>query len=173
MNFLSRRPKRAPRRGQALVEFALILPLLVILLLGIFQLGFLYSTHLGIINSTREGARYGATVPTQDGSPAGDVEDQLYDAGTNSGQLMQATGFEGSRVTRAVTYCKYSVGSTWHVRLRVEVSYRHGLFVPIVGAILDPLDGPGTPGDFRLYVTEEMRVENPNNIPEPATLVAC
>jgi Flp pilus assembly protein TadG len=172
MNFLRRRYQPRDSRGQGLVEFALVLPLLVILVLGIFQVGFLYSTHIGIINGAREGARYGATVPTQDGSPANDVQNQLYDLGTNTGQLRQATGFEGSRVTRIATYCKYSVGTTWHVRLRVEVSYGHPLFVPIVGAILDPLDGPGTPGDFRLYVTEEMRVENPNDIPEPG-LPAC
>jgi Flp pilus assembly protein TadG len=158
-----------------MVEFALVLPLLVILVLGIFQLGFLYSTHIGVINATREGARYGATLPTQDGAPATAlaVANQLYNSGTNTGQLRQATGFEGARVTRGVTYCKYPVGTTWHVRLRVEVTYRHPLFVPIVGAILDPLDGPGTPGDFRLTVTEEMRVENPNDIPEPAALALC
>ncbi|MDQ3525282.1 MAG: pilus assembly protein [Chloroflexota bacterium] len=145
-----------------------MLPLLVILLLGIFQLGFLYSTHIGLINGTREGARYGATVPTQDGSTAGDVENQLYNTGTGTGQLTQATGFDGTRVTRDVTYCKYSVGSTWHVRLRATVDYLHPLFVPIVGAIFDPIDDPSTPGAFRLTVEEEMRVENPNDILEPA-----
>jgi Flp pilus assembly protein TadG len=46
--------------GQSLAELALILPLLLLILMGIFDLGrgiFFYST---IQNSAREGARYGA-----------------------------------------------------------------------------------------------------------------
>jgi len=45
--------------GQDLVEFALVLPFLLMLIMGIFDLGrvtFLYST---ITNISREGARYG------------------------------------------------------------------------------------------------------------------
>ena len=46
--------------GQSLAEFALILPLLLLIVMGIFDLGrgiFYYST---IQNAAREGARYGA-----------------------------------------------------------------------------------------------------------------
>jgi hypothetical protein len=46
--------------GQSLIEFALILPLFLAMVLGIFDLGraiFYYST---IHNAAREGARYGA-----------------------------------------------------------------------------------------------------------------
>ena len=46
-------------RGQDLVEYALLLPLMLIMIMGIFDLGritFFYST---IVNISREGARYG------------------------------------------------------------------------------------------------------------------
>ena len=46
-------------KGQDLVEYALLLPFMLMLIMGIFDLGrvtFLYST---IINISREGARYG------------------------------------------------------------------------------------------------------------------
>ena len=46
-------------KGQDLVEFALLLPFMLMLIMGIFDLGrvtFLYST---ITNISREGARYG------------------------------------------------------------------------------------------------------------------
>ena len=49
-------------RGAALVEFALLLPLLVAILLGIFTGGQLYNQKLAITNGVREGSRYGATL---------------------------------------------------------------------------------------------------------------
>jgi hypothetical protein len=50
-------------RGAALVEFALILPLLVMLLLGIVTGAQAYGQKLSITNASREGSRYGATLP--------------------------------------------------------------------------------------------------------------
>jgi Flp pilus assembly protein TadG len=57
--------KRRPDgdRGAALVEFALILPVFMMLVLGMFSGGLAYNQKLGITHATREGARYGATVP--------------------------------------------------------------------------------------------------------------
>ncbi len=51
------------RRGQDLVEFALILPLLLVILVGIvdFSLGFFY--YNSIANAAREGARWGVIHP--------------------------------------------------------------------------------------------------------------
>lgn len=50
-------------RGAALVEFAIVLPLLVMLMLGIFTGGLAYNRKIGISNAVREGSRYGATLP--------------------------------------------------------------------------------------------------------------
>ena len=59
-------PRRAPRsprseRGAAAVEFALVLPMLVMLLFGIVTSGIAYSESIGATNAVREGARLGAT----------------------------------------------------------------------------------------------------------------
>lgn len=52
------------QRGQALVEFAIALPVLLILLLGITEFGLLlYNQHV-ITNASREGARYGIVART-------------------------------------------------------------------------------------------------------------
>lgn len=48
--------------GAALVEFALILPVLLLLILGLFSGGIAYNQKLQVTHATREGARYGATV---------------------------------------------------------------------------------------------------------------
>jgi Flp pilus assembly protein TadG len=46
--------------AQSLVEFALILPLFLLLVLGIFDLGRVIYHYSTIHNAAREGARYGA-----------------------------------------------------------------------------------------------------------------
>ena len=45
------------RRAQSLVEFALALPLIAVLLLGLVEFGFLLYGHIQVANATREGAR--------------------------------------------------------------------------------------------------------------------
>ncbi len=57
MRFLSQSRKRRATRGQALVEMALVLPIFLLLLTGLFDLGrgvFAYNT---LTNAAREGAR--------------------------------------------------------------------------------------------------------------------
>ncbi|HEY9722297.1 MAG TPA: TadE family protein [Oscillatoriaceae cyanobacterium] len=48
------------RRGQAAVEVALVVPILVTLLLGIIDVGYLYNKQLVLTDATREGARLGS-----------------------------------------------------------------------------------------------------------------
>ena len=50
-------------QGAQLVEFALVLPLLLTLLLGIITGGIAFSRNIAIDNAARESARYGATLP--------------------------------------------------------------------------------------------------------------
>ena len=50
--------------GQALVEFALIIPLLVLLLMGIFDLGRGVYAYNVVASAAREGAHYGVLDPT-------------------------------------------------------------------------------------------------------------
>lgn len=50
-------------RGAALVEFAILLPLIVGLALGIFTGGAAYFRKITIVDAVREGARYGASLP--------------------------------------------------------------------------------------------------------------
>lgn len=61
MNF----PKkvRSRERGQAMIEFAFIMPLLVLLLMGVFDLGrAVYALNV-VSSAAREGARYGIFKP--------------------------------------------------------------------------------------------------------------
>jgi Flp pilus assembly protein TadG len=51
--------QKGDARGQGLVEFALILPFLLMLMLGIMAVGHLYFTYVVNTASSREAARYG------------------------------------------------------------------------------------------------------------------
>jgi len=52
----TRRPTRR-QRGSTLLEFGLVVPILILMLLGIIEFGWLVKNHLTIANATREGAR--------------------------------------------------------------------------------------------------------------------
>jgi len=47
-------------RGQSLVEIALVVPILLVLFLGIAEVGFFLFSHVQVANATRSGARVGS-----------------------------------------------------------------------------------------------------------------
>ena len=61
-NHFYRFPRIRLREGQSLVEFAFVLPLLLIFMTVIVQLGILLFTQMIVSNAAWEGARAGATV---------------------------------------------------------------------------------------------------------------
>ncbi|HEX5825775.1 MAG TPA: TadE family protein [Candidatus Limnocylindrales bacterium] len=55
--------ERAARRsGQSIVEFAVALPVFMMLLLGMLEFGLVFSHHIGLEYATREGARMAAAL---------------------------------------------------------------------------------------------------------------
>jgi Flp pilus assembly protein TadG len=50
-------------RGQNLVETAIIIPILLLLLAGVIDLGRTFSDYMSVTNATREGARRSARLP--------------------------------------------------------------------------------------------------------------
>lgn len=57
-----RRGWRKREHGAVAVEFALVLPVLAMLLMGILTSGIAYSNGLGLTNAVREGSRFAATT---------------------------------------------------------------------------------------------------------------
>jgi hypothetical protein len=51
-----------PERGATLLETAIVLPMLIMLALGMAEIGFLVIDHMAISNAAREGARVGAAA---------------------------------------------------------------------------------------------------------------
>lgn len=51
-------------RGQTMVEFALVVPILLMVVFGIIQFGVLYNNYITLTDATRVGARKGAVSRT-------------------------------------------------------------------------------------------------------------
>jgi Flp pilus assembly protein TadG len=57
-----KKPSKDKRQAQGMVEFALVLPILLLLVFGIIEFGRLLFLFASVSSSSREGARYGAAV---------------------------------------------------------------------------------------------------------------
>ena len=56
--------RRGGETGQSLVEFAMVLPLLLVILFAIVDFGRIYQANVSLTNAVREGARLGAVGGT-------------------------------------------------------------------------------------------------------------
>ena len=95
--------------GQNLVEFALLLPILMYILMGIMQFGLIFSVYLTLNNSVREGARWGS-IYVYDNT----LTMAANDAARNDGlldRLVDARGILSMNRTSNTT--NFSAGSTW------------------------------------------------------------
>jgi len=112
---MKRRPARkAPRdRGAAAVEFALLLPLLALLVFGIVDFGRALNAQITLTQAAREGARMAA----------------LGEPNVVSSTQAAATGLSPVSVT--VTSCP--VGAAAGVNATVQVSYTFTFLTPVGG----------------------------------------
>jgi hypothetical protein len=53
-----RRNRQKRRRGQSLVEFALMAPILLIILSGLFEFGFIFNHYLAVLDAARNSSRF-------------------------------------------------------------------------------------------------------------------
>lgn len=76
-------------RGSNVVEFALVLPILIMIMFGIFYGGLAYDRQLTLTQAAREGARFGATL---EGAPDAAFFDQVFDVALGTaGRHIDAT----------------------------------------------------------------------------------
>jgi Flp pilus assembly protein TadG len=69
--------------GQAMVEFALVLPVLLVLVLGIIQFGITFNHYMTLTDAVRAGARQAAVSRTLP-DPAGSAEARVRSAASGS-----------------------------------------------------------------------------------------
>jgi Flp pilus assembly protein TadG len=170
--------RRRLRRGQGLVEFVIVLPILALLLLGIIQFAFIFAAQIGVTNAVREAARVAAVTPTETDAEAAVFARDIYLRLTNATNgLLKQNVFAfaaGNIVTSGAPdtqVCYRDEAATasgeYSVFVKVEGGYRHPLFIPLLSGLLDGLDGVSD-GGLRIGTSEEMRVENQVLLASPA-----
>jgi len=157
---------RRAEHGQGLVEFALILPFVVVMFFGIIQFGFLFGGQIALVNAVRDATRYASTSPVNS-NPTTQTTNAL-----KSG----VPGYTGT-ATVAYSYCYYPdplTPLTYSTRIHVQVTYGHPLFIPLVGRVFDGIDANGlVDNKFTVIVREDMRVESQPYKSIPAGLAVC
>lgn len=158
---------RRPReRGQAIIELALTLPLLLLVVMGIFDFGLMFQRYEVVTNAAREGARVGV-LPNYTTANAQFRALQYLDVGGLGGaSVTTRTPCGGAEVpgSRCVSARLNSTtipasGPNPAITLNeiiVTVEYDHGhVFVgPIMGLF------GGSLGTTRLRSVSRMRLEN-------------
>ncbi len=81
---VSRRRSRREERGASAVEFALIVPVIILLLMGTVSTGLTYNDHVSLTNAAREGARYGAAADITSSSWAASVQTRIQEVYFNA-----------------------------------------------------------------------------------------
>ncbi len=108
---------RFARRGVAVVELALVMPIFLLLVFGIIEFGYMFFVHQGLINAARVGART-ATLPI-------DEDDRMAlviartEAALRAGQLEQFMSPNGNLT---ITYVQEGSPSNAHI-VTVSVPY--------------------------------------------------
>jgi len=146
-------------RGAALVEFALALPLLLVVIAGIVDFGFTFQRYEVITNAAREGARM-ASLPGYDLTSVDSRVRSYVQAGIgmNSGALARAMPSGAVTLTSVPMSVPLAGGGTKNVDTAlVTVTYRHNFLLlgPVLGLI-----NKSWGGTITLTATSQMRLES-------------
>ncbi|HEV3226861.1 MAG TPA: TadE/TadG family type IV pilus assembly protein, partial [Acidimicrobiales bacterium] len=82
-------------RGAALVEFALVFPILAMLLFGLFSAGLAWNDNLALAQGARIGGRYAATLPTKNYTSLDDYLDAVAARVVDASEGSLATSVAG------------------------------------------------------------------------------
>lgn len=123
------------KKGQAMVEMAIVIPILLMILMGIFEFGRIFNTYLILTNASREGARSAAV---------GHSDTEIIQKINNA-----VVYLDSSNLTTTITPSKNSRkrGTEATVNLQYDVD----IVAPIIDAII--------PNPFHLETQTVMRVE--------------
>ncbi len=155
MNRFFNRPAWASDAGSALVELAVVLPLLVLVMAGAIDFARVFYTGMELTNAARAGAQYGAYNPAQSGNIAG-----MKTAATGSVNITGVTA-TASRICQCATSagtfsaatCTTTCPSGRHLVVTVTVTASRS-FTTLMGSF------PGIPHSVDLVRSATLRVPN-------------
>jgi Flp pilus assembly protein TadG len=148
---------RRDQRGSELIEMAIVTPVLLMILAGIFDFGFLFRGWEVVTNAAREGARVGV-LPAYDCAPgSADIQSRV-DAYMGAAGYSDPTEYTVTSGTRTVT----TTGGDF-----TACSVRVSMFaqLPSLGVIAQFFGGSFT--SVPVAASAVMRTEGPGTAPAP------
>ena len=124
---------KSSKMGQTLIEFALIIPLFILMVMFIFDVGRAVYNYSVLYNAVREGARVAAVGESSVAVIKGIVVGKAFGVNINASNV--AVNWSGNLVT-------------------VTANYAYNPITPLISAFM-----PG--GDLDLHVETSMRLEFP------------
>ena len=116
VRWMKRPTNRDRERGDGLVEFALIVPVLMVFLLAVFDFGRAAYAYSVVANAAREGARFGAVAPD------------------NTAGIVAVVN--GAAVALNLGRLSTSISHPTTTSVRVQVSYVFDLITPLMARVL-------------------------------------
>ena len=152
----SLRQRGRSESGAELIEFGLVFPLLLLVVLGIFDFGLLFQQYEVITNAAREGARiavlpaYSTTLALQKANAKARVDQYIAASFLSGGSVAWNTNF-----TTVANPVNVSIGGNCMTTVTVTVTYPHS-FIFLSG--IASLFGGGF-GTATLTASSAMRTE--------------
>ncbi len=129
------------KRGQSMVEFAVVIPLLLLLILAIFEFGRIYNAQIEVTQAAREGARAGVL--------------EIYknnDAAVKTKVKALAPSLNLTDAEIEIIWNVAAVSGDTNQSIKVTVAHDVPLITPVIGAFF-----PGSKA--RVVGTAQMRKE--------------
>ncbi|MEJ2758554.1 MAG: pilus assembly protein, partial [Anaerolineales bacterium] len=139
------------KQGQAMVEFAIVLPVVLMIVFGIIEVGFLLFTYSSVNSAAREAARYGIAIEDVDGGAQRYYDcDGIVEAGLKIGRFAGMTSgdfaihYDGGPETANIADSCAALASgdpstiTFGDRIVVEVTHQYRPLVAYMGLNIRP-----------------------------------
>ena len=126
-----RRGRRRSARGQGLTEFALVFPLLILVILGIFDAGRLIFADNTITNAAREATRVGIIDQT-----TATIQNEAINQATSLGLTVADVDVKFCNSDASV--CTTTKPVNLDALVQVKVTYAWTAITPIIGTLIGP-----------------------------------
>jgi Flp pilus assembly protein TadG len=160
-----KRKKLHSESGAALVEFAIVLPLLLLFLFGIIEFGFLLFNKAMLTNAAREGARAGVVHKQPQRMPEAEIKGIVITYCGN--HMVTFSGSSGLRdpLIRVLSstgqekaYNPNSFASGEYLKVTAEYDYTF-LVLPNIFKLINAVGIADLPSTVRLSAVSQMRSE--------------
>jgi Flp pilus assembly protein TadG len=122
--------KTRKEKGQSLVEFALILPILLLILGGVLDLGRMYYAYIVITDAAAEGVTYATIHPPND--PSNPSDSSTTEIRTRT---LDACGPMSADVQSIQVVCPSCPNTTSGDTVTVIVTYNYAILTPFVNVM--------------------------------------